>query len=101
MNSSCLFDKADEVCVCAGVYDEVAAMKQACGDSAHLKVILATGELGSLVNVHKASMAAMMAGQWFLFIYFFCLFVCFIYFCPWKRRVEGSVIRCLCSRKGT
>jgi hypothetical protein len=46
-----------------GVYDEVQAMKQACGD-AHLKTILATGELGSLTNVYKASMVCMMAG-WF------------------------------------
>jgi deoxyribose-phosphate aldolase len=43
-----------------GVYDEVKAMKQACG-KAHLKTILATGELGSLTNVYKASMVCMMA----------------------------------------
>ncbi len=43
------------------------AMREACGDVVHMKVILATGELGSLVNVYKASMVAMMAGQlWFL-----------------------------------
>ena len=38
-------------------------MKKACGDTVRMKVILATGELGSLVNVYKASMVSMMAGQ--------------------------------------
>ena len=36
-------------------------MKEACGDC-HLKTILATGELGCLENVYKASMVCMMAG---------------------------------------
>lgn len=40
-------------------------MREACGE-AHLKTILATGELGSLVNVHKASMVCMMAGADFI-----------------------------------
>ena len=44
-----------------GVYDEVKQMKEACG-SAHLKTILATGELGSLTTVYAASMVCMMAG---------------------------------------
>ncbi|XP_005103099.1 deoxyribose-phosphate aldolase [Aplysia californica] len=48
-----------------GVYDEVRQMKQACG-SAHMKTILATGELGSLNNVYKASMVCMMAGADFI-----------------------------------
>jgi len=43
------------------VYKEVKAMKEACG-TAHLKTILATGELASLSNVYKASMVCMMAG---------------------------------------
>jgi len=47
------------------VYDEVRAMKQACGN-AHMKTILATGELGSLLNVYKASMVCMMAGADFI-----------------------------------
>jgi deoxyribose-phosphate aldolase len=47
------------------LYDEVSAMRQACGD-AHLKAILATGDLKTLRNVHKASMAAMMAGADFI-----------------------------------
>ena len=46
----------------SGVYDEIVQMKEACGD-AHLKVILGTGELGSLTNVYKASMVAMQAGR--------------------------------------
>jgi deoxyribose-phosphate aldolase len=47
------------------LYDEVAAMRAACGD-AHLKAILATGDLKTLRNVHKASMVAMMAGADFI-----------------------------------
>jgi len=48
-----------------GVYNEVKLMKEACG-SAHMKAILATGELGSLRNVYKASMVCMMAGADFI-----------------------------------
>ncbi|MEM6429736.1 MAG: deoxyribose-phosphate aldolase, partial [Deinococcota bacterium] len=47
------------------LYDEVVLFREACGD-AHLKAILATGELGTLRNVHKASMVAMMAGADFI-----------------------------------
>ncbi len=47
------------------LYDEVAAFREACGE-AHLKSILATGELGTLTNVAKASMVAMMAGSDFI-----------------------------------
>jgi deoxyribose-phosphate aldolase len=43
------------------LYDEVKAMRAAC-KHAHLKTILATGELASLDNVYKASMVCMMAG---------------------------------------
>lgn len=43
------------------LYDEVRAIREVCGD-AHLKVILATGDLKTLTNVYKASMVAMMAG---------------------------------------
>ena len=52
----------DASCRAAGVYDEVAAMKKTCGD-AHLKTILAAGDLGSLTNVYKASVVCMMAGE--------------------------------------
>lgn len=47
------------------LYDEVAAMREACGD-AHLKAILATGDLRTLGNVYKASMVAMQAGADFI-----------------------------------
>jgi deoxyribose-phosphate aldolase len=49
----------------AALYDEVAAMRDACG-AAHLKAILATGDLRTLRNVYKASMVAMQAGADFI-----------------------------------
>lgn len=48
-----------------GLYDEVRAFRKACGD-AHLKTILATGELGTLTNVYRASLVSMMAGADFV-----------------------------------
>src|SRR5690606_6735873 len=47
------------------LYDEVRAFREACGD-AHIKVILGTGELGTLRNIARASMVAMMAGADFI-----------------------------------
>jgi len=47
------------------IYNEVKAFREACGD-AHLKTILATGELGTLTNVAKASWVCMMAGADFI-----------------------------------
>jgi deoxyribose-phosphate aldolase len=47
------------------LYDEVAAMRAACG-AAHMKAILATGDLKTLRNVYKASMVAMQAGADFI-----------------------------------
>jgi deoxyribose-phosphate aldolase len=47
------------------VFDEIAAIKEACGD-AHLKVILETGELGTLDRVRRASVLAMHAGADFI-----------------------------------
>jgi deoxyribose-phosphate aldolase len=47
------------------LYDEVCAFREACG-AAHMKVILATGELATLTNVARASMVAMMAGADFI-----------------------------------
>ncbi len=47
------------------VFDEIAAIKEACGD-AHLKVILETGELGTLDSVRRASVLAMHAGADFI-----------------------------------
>ena len=49
----------------AALYDEVAAMREACG-GAHMKAILATGDLKTLRNVYKASMVAMQAGADFI-----------------------------------
>jgi deoxyribose-phosphate aldolase len=48
-----------------GLYDEIAACRKACGD-AHMKTILATGEIPTLTKVAKASMVAMMAGSDFI-----------------------------------
>lgn len=47
------------------LYNEVKAYREACGD-AHIKTILATGELGSLRNVARASLVCMMAGADFI-----------------------------------
>ena len=47
------------------VYDEVVDMRAACGD-AHLKAILATGELGTYRTVYQASLVCMMAGSDFI-----------------------------------
>jgi len=47
------------------LYDEIAAFKQACGP-AHMKAILATGDLMTLRNVARASWVAMMAGADFI-----------------------------------
>jgi deoxyribose-phosphate aldolase len=47
------------------VADEIRAVKEACG-AAHLKVILETGELGSLDQVRQASMVAMLSGADFI-----------------------------------
>jgi deoxyribose-phosphate aldolase len=47
------------------VFDEIKAVKAACGD-AHLKVILETGELGTLDRVRRASVLAMYAGADFI-----------------------------------
>lgn len=48
-----------------GLYEEVRAFREACGE-AHLKTILATGELATLGNVAKASWVCMMAGADFI-----------------------------------
>lgn len=47
------------------LYDEMRAMREACG-AAHVKAILATGELGTLRNVARASVICMMAGADFI-----------------------------------
>lgn len=47
------------------LYDEVKQFREACGD-AHMKSILATGELATLRNVGMASLVCMMAGSDFI-----------------------------------
>ncbi len=47
------------------LYDEMREMRAACGD-AHVKAILATGELGTLRNVARASLVCMMGGADFI-----------------------------------
>jgi deoxyribose-phosphate aldolase len=49
----------------AALYRETREMRAACGE-AHMKAILATGELGDLRNVARASMVCMMAGADFI-----------------------------------
>jgi deoxyribose-phosphate aldolase len=49
----------------SALYDEVRTMRQACGD-AHIKTILATGELATLRNVARAALVCMMAGADFI-----------------------------------
>jgi deoxyribose-phosphate aldolase len=47
------------------LFNEVAACRKACGD-AHMKTILATGEIPTLTKVAKASWVCMMAGSDFI-----------------------------------
>jgi deoxyribose-phosphate aldolase len=47
------------------LYDEVTRFREACGD-AHMKTILATGELATLTNIARASMVSMQAGSDFI-----------------------------------
>ena len=48
------------------VFDEIREIKALCGEKAHLKVILETGELATYDNVRKASYLAMLAGADFI-----------------------------------
>ncbi|MGI8330212.1 deoxyribose-phosphate aldolase [Actinomadura scrupuli] len=48
------------------VFDEIGAIKAACGEDVHLKVILETGELVTYDNVRRASWLAMHAGADFI-----------------------------------
>uniref|UniRef100_A0A3B3QD74 Deoxyribose-phosphate aldolase n=1 Tax=Paramormyrops kingsleyae TaxID=1676925 RepID=A0A3B3QD74_9TELE len=47
------------------LYQEIHQFREACGE-AHMKTILAVGELGTFTNVYKASVVAMMAGSDFI-----------------------------------
>ena len=48
------------------LYDEIKLFRDTCGDAAHMKTILATGELATLKQVYQASLVAMMAGADFI-----------------------------------
>ena len=48
------------------VFEEIKIIKEICGNKAHLKVILETGELVTYDNVRKASYLAMLAGADFI-----------------------------------
>lgn len=48
------------------LYDEVRQFRETCGEAAHMKTILATGDLGTLKQVYQASLVAMMAGSDFI-----------------------------------
>ena len=48
------------------VFDQIKIIKELCGNKAHLKVILETGELVTYDNVRKASYLAMLAGADFI-----------------------------------
>jgi deoxyribose-phosphate aldolase len=48
------------------LYEEIKRFRETCGEAAHMKTILATGELGTLKHVYQASLVAMMAGSDFI-----------------------------------
>lgn len=48
------------------LYDEIRLFRETCGETAHMKSILATGELATLRQVSQASFVAMMAGSDFI-----------------------------------
>ena len=48
------------------LYDEIRQFRETCGNAAHMKTILATGDLGTLKQVYQASLVAMMAGSDFI-----------------------------------
>ncbi len=48
------------------VFEEITAVREACGGRAHLKVILENGELATYDNIRRASWLAMLAGADFI-----------------------------------
>lgn len=48
------------------LYNEIRLFRETCGEAAHMKTILATGDLGTLKQVYQASLVAMMAGSDFI-----------------------------------
>jgi deoxyribose-phosphate aldolase len=50
----------------SALYDQIKEYRKTCGEAAHMKTILATGDLGTLKQVYQASLVAMMAGSDFI-----------------------------------
>lgn len=50
----------------SAIYKQVQDFREACGDTAHLKTIIETGEQGTLTNVYRSSVVCMMAGADFI-----------------------------------
>ena len=48
------------------LYEEIKQFREACGNAAHMKTIIATGDLGTLKQVYQASLVSMMAGSDFI-----------------------------------
>ena len=48
------------------LYDELREFRKTCGEAAHMKTILATGDLGTYKQIYQASLVAMMAGSDFI-----------------------------------
>jgi deoxyribose-phosphate aldolase len=48
------------------LYEEIRKFRETCGSAAHMKTILATGDLGTLKQIYQASLVAMMAGSDFI-----------------------------------
>jgi deoxyribose-phosphate aldolase len=48
------------------LYEEIKQFRNTCGETAHMKTILATGDLGTLKQIYQASLVAMMAGSDFI-----------------------------------
>jgi deoxyribose-phosphate aldolase len=48
------------------LYDEVKQFRETCGEAAHMKSILGTGDLATFRQVYQASLVAMMAGSDFI-----------------------------------
>jgi deoxyribose-phosphate aldolase len=48
------------------LYDEIKQFRETCGNAAHMKSILAVGDLGTFKQVYQASLVAMMAGSDFI-----------------------------------
>jgi len=48
------------------LYNEIRQFRKTCGEAAHMKTILATGDLGTYKQIYQASLVAMMAGSDFI-----------------------------------